>query len=247
MLEQHVRSPNQDLERPSPRIQRECILHTGIFCGCDSSLGFTIVDGQIVPSFVDGGNVMSCDPSFASNFVLAGLLVITSALRSNQQSRTSSNIRTGPLTLSIDKMEDIHELQNVPSSIARHIEPPEESEHPEAVVQQTNEHSLPPCDGGGAAWRLLFTAFVFECLLWGELDDITLARRMTTETDIGRVPAILRCFPELLRTAAAVSRQSIRLGSWDRGVGNLVPGSPGHDPTGQALRDVQTPHDLGRL
>ncbi|KAI5357336.1 putative major facilitator superfamily, MFS transporter superfamily [Septoria linicola] len=30
-----------------------------------------------------------------------------------------------------------------------------------------NDHSLPPADGGKAAWRLLLVAFVFEALLWG--------------------------------------------------------------------------------
>lgn len=28
--------------------------------------------------------------------------------------------------------------------------------------------SLPPADGGLAAWRLLMAAFVFEALLWGQ-------------------------------------------------------------------------------
>lgn len=29
------------------------------------------------------------------------------------------------------------------------------------------EQSLPPCDRGAEAWRLLMSAFVFEALLWG--------------------------------------------------------------------------------
>ena len=29
-------------------------------------------------------------------------------------------------------------------------------------------HQLPPVDGGAAAWKVLFGAFVFEALLWGE-------------------------------------------------------------------------------
>lgn len=32
---------------------------------------------------------------------------------------------------------------------------------------ETNATSLPPVDGGRAAWRLLLAAFVFEALLWG--------------------------------------------------------------------------------
>jgi hypothetical protein len=30
------------------------------------------------------------------------------------------------------------------------------------------EQELAPVDGGSAAWRLLFAAFMFETLLWGE-------------------------------------------------------------------------------
>jgi len=33
--------------------------------------------------------------------------------------------------------------------------------------QEAEGHSLPPVDGGKAAWRLLCAAFVFEALLWG--------------------------------------------------------------------------------
>lgn len=32
---------------------------------------------------------------------------------------------------------------------------------------ESNGHSLPPCDGGKVAWRILLAMFVFEALLWG--------------------------------------------------------------------------------
>lgn len=35
-------------------------------------------------------------------------------------------------------------------------------------INTSVEQSLTPVDGGLAAWRLLFAAFVFETLLWGE-------------------------------------------------------------------------------
>lgn len=38
---------------------------------------------------------------------------------------------------------------------------------PESGTEPGNGHSLPPYDGGKAAWRLLLAAFVFEALLWG--------------------------------------------------------------------------------
>jgi len=34
-------------------------------------------------------------------------------------------------------------------------------------ASESEGHSLPPVDGGKAAWRLLCAAFVFEALLWG--------------------------------------------------------------------------------
>ncbi|KAK1068924.1 hypothetical protein LTR74_005187 [Friedmanniomyces endolithicus] len=37
----------------------------------------------------------------------------------------------------------------------------------EEVHQDVDGHSLPPYDGGTAAWRMLLSAFVFEALLWG--------------------------------------------------------------------------------
>lgn len=40
----------------------------------------------------------------------------------------------------------------------------EQSPHSQAA------HSLPPCDSGKAAWTLLLAAFIFEALLWGQLN-----------------------------------------------------------------------------
>lgn len=37
----------------------------------------------------------------------------------------------------------------------------------EEDVVQPDAQSLPPYDGGKVAWRLLWTMFVFEALLWG--------------------------------------------------------------------------------
>ncbi|KAH7329688.1 major facilitator superfamily domain-containing protein [Stachybotrys elegans] len=37
----------------------------------------------------------------------------------------------------------------------------------DATARNIRAHQLAPIDGGLAAWRLLFTAFVFEALLWG--------------------------------------------------------------------------------
>ena len=43
---------------------------------------------------------------------------------------------------------------------------------PEVDPSIFHEQSLPRCDGGWAAWRLLMAAFVFEALLWGVLNSV---------------------------------------------------------------------------
>lgn len=45
--------------------------------------------------------------------------------------------------------------------------PPNGITAPRADTSESACHSLPPVDGGRAAWRLLCAAFVFEALLWG--------------------------------------------------------------------------------
>ena len=37
----------------------------------------------------------------------------------------------------------------------------------EETAVDANAQSLPDCDRGKAAWRMLLAAFVFEALLWG--------------------------------------------------------------------------------
>jgi len=55
---------------------------------------------------------------------------------------------------------DAAELQECSQRRPQSVE--QRQEAPEATSQ-----SLPPCDGGNAAWKLLISAFVFEALLWG--------------------------------------------------------------------------------
>lgn len=38
------------------------------------------------------------------------------------------------------------------------------------------EQELAPVDGGPAAWRLLFAAFMFETLLWGEFQSCVISQ-----------------------------------------------------------------------
>ena len=62
--------------------------------------------------------------------------------------------------------------------------------------------SLPPCDGGKVAWRLLWTMFVFEALLWGTVffSGSSQYKKLIT-LNTRRFPTIIRCLPELLLAA----------------------------------------------
>ena len=44
----------------------------------------------------------------------------------------------------------------------------EAASNQEHVGGENDGQSLPPCDGGKVAWRLLIAMFVFEAFLWGE-------------------------------------------------------------------------------
>ncbi|RDW71001.1 hypothetical protein BP6252_07564 [Coleophoma cylindrospora] len=55
------------------------------------------------------------------------------------------------------ELRDAAELQERPRSV----------EQLQDASDEATGQSLPPCDGGMAAWKLLVSAFVFEALLWG--------------------------------------------------------------------------------
>lgn len=59
------------------------------------------------------------------------------------------------------------ELQQLPLPVTEPRAASNKSAPPEEVPPPNEAHSLPPYDGGTAAWRLLLSAFVFEALLWG--------------------------------------------------------------------------------
>ena len=59
------------------------------------------------------------------------------------------------------------------------------------------EQQLLPVDGGPAAWKLLFGAFVFEALLWGTFCTLTQLKCLGI-TCLNRIPTLIRCLPGLL-------------------------------------------------
>lgn len=60
-----------------------------------------------------------------------------------------------------------HELQHLPLPVTVPRAASNDPTPPDEELQPNAEQSLPPHDGGKAAWRLLLAAFVFEALLWG--------------------------------------------------------------------------------
>jgi len=53
------------------------------------------------------------------------------------------------------------------------------------ISPEDGGHSLPQCDGGVVAWRLLWTMFVFEALLWGN--------SRSSKRDVGMVAFQMNC------------------------------------------------------
>lgn len=59
------------------------------------------------------------------------------------------------------------EITTAHDAYASSFSPPRDPEN-ESTNGGLINHELAPIDGGLAAWRLLFAAFVFETLLWGD-------------------------------------------------------------------------------
>lgn len=68
--------------------------------------------------------------------------------------------------MSATATETAYDLETFPASDNSNQQINNDAEHEGSGVDI--EQSLPPCDGGAAAWKLLMTAFVFEALLWGK-------------------------------------------------------------------------------
>lgn len=70
-------------------------------------------------------------------------------------------------TVSIE-LHGWHETEARPTEEVSQPQPqPSTPERDNVDAAEINYQQLHPVDGGFAAWRLLWTAFVFEALLWG--------------------------------------------------------------------------------
>lgn len=58
------------------------------------------------------------------------------------------------------------------------------------------EQELAPVDGGSAAWRLLFAAYMFETLLWGIF--LVLNLKISDADRVCRVPPLFWCLSSIL-------------------------------------------------
>ena len=59
-------------------------------------------------------------------------------------------------------------------------------------------HQLPPVDGGAAAWKVLFGAFVFEALLWGERFRYIPCYDHNELNSSCRISIVVWCFPRTI-------------------------------------------------
>lgn len=121
---------------------------------------------------------------------------------------------------------------------------------PAAEDAEVNGHSLPPYDGGKAAWRLLLAAFVFEALLWGGcliLKPMLSSQEWPPADDLDRLPAFVRSLPELLFTATGVQWLAIHCSGRDNCLGHVLPGCSHRDTFHQAILQVSALDDLDRM
>jgi hypothetical protein len=112
-------------------------------------------------------------------------------------------------------------------------------------AHENNVQSLPPPDGGRAAWRLLIAAFVFEACLWGTLP---FNDRLIPPTNTSpRLSTVFRRLPKLLLSDSRVQRLTLHLHRWYRRQWHVVPGSAFHHPLHQTLLKVPQAYDLDRM
>ena len=133
------------------------------------------------------------------------------------------------------------ELSQEPSNTAAGME----------ELQDVNGQSLPPYDGGRAAWSLLLAAFVFEALLWGPtmgsvkavLDFATILLLTTSN----RLSIIIRRLPGLLLSATPIPKRPLYLCNWHDSIWYIVYGCTDRHSSHQALFQVQEADDMCRL
>lgn len=80
-------------------------------------------------------------------------------------------------------LEDHNDIVALETVTSRNQTVAEQSESFEDGNDNGHDHGqdagpdLPPIDRGRAAWRMLFSAFIFESLLWGEFKILTYNNR----------------------------------------------------------------------
>jgi hypothetical protein len=134
-------------------------------------------------------------------------------------------------------------------SVIEPHDPDDQHSHVSITQEPTTATSLPPADGGLAAWRLLITAFIFEALLWGQPATIsrTNSSQSNTELQKPRFPALFRRLPSALLHSPRVQRFALHRRRRNDSIRHVLPSRAHHHPVRQALRKVPLPHDLDRL
>lgn len=91
-----------------------------------------------------------------------------------------------------------------PATAASAFEDRDRASSPQDIEEEPTdrggtEQELAPVDGGLAAWKMLFAAFMFETFLWGEFRVyIPAVIYMRLIVLITRFPLVFRCLPRIL-------------------------------------------------
>ena len=94
------------------------------------------------------------------------------------------------------------------------------------------DYHLPQADGGPAAWRFLFAAFMVEAFLWGPWRSHS---RFMPLTSRHRLRTFLRCFPKLLLRERALPRRPEHTRHWYFGHWHVLLGIACHDTSNPSL------------
>ena len=120
-------------------------------------------------------------------------------------------------------MAQVYENSTIELHDLNSQQPDQAPSHVPTTGEPTIATSLPPADGGLAAWRLLIAAFVFEALLWGRLSLSTSQFLQFDANRERRLPTLLRRLPSTLLDPAPFQRLAIHRHRRHNSFRNVVP------------------------
>lgn len=144
--------------------------------------------------------------------------------------------------MSADTQHDVVELVDLADA--------ENRTAPHEGTEQRLVQSLPPYDGGTAAWTILISAFVFEALLWGMSSKNSILNtsrlksvRLNSDCET-RFSTLFRSLPKLLQPTPSIRFESLYFHNRNLGLRSILHRCPSYHSFDQALHEISQAHDL---